>query len=207
MNISYNFNVLFLENDSNKLAALLSELKTHQNKLSSSLAGSLNKKIFKTLQASLSEVIKIIDAIKDRIIFIHHPSVGLSDHYNLIVSYDSLYQLPQAVGLITLNRKNFKERKTIELSSLITAFRNLDLSENIDDRFRVKGAGSSIIHFCKKVGKEHEAKYLYLEAALSAKSFYERFGFKNLNPEIIDNEVDIDPFGMKRISMILDLEE
>lgn len=132
--------------------------------------------------------------------------MGLTDKYKIVIAYDAS-NIPQALALVLLNRDDVKERKSIELYSLITSVWNLNYPQNINHPNRVKGAGSSIIEFCKNLGIKHQAKYLYLEGAKSALSFYEKHGFEQVNPEFVDNRFGEDRFGVKRTPMFFDLEE
>lgn len=201
------FDVKFLENDGNKLANLIPDLQEHQDTISQAQPYnySNNKNLFKLFQTSLMEVLKIQNIIKDRIIDIHYKT-GLADKYKIIVAYDSTYKIPQAIGILKLEQENLKGEKSIELYSIITAFRNLNCPQNIHAPYRVKGAGSSIIQFCKEIGKQQKAKYLYLEAASCALGFYEKLGFKKVNLEAAAEGFGEDDFGIARTPMVLDLE-
>jgi hypothetical protein len=63
------------------------------------------------------------------------------------------------------------------------------------------------MEFCKKLGVEHKAKYLYVVGAPGALSFYEAHGFKRVDPELIDNRFGDDLFANTRTPMFFDLEE
>ncbi len=69
---------------------------------------------------------------------------------------------------------------------------------------RVKGAGSSIIEFCKKFAKENRAEYIYLEAALTAESFYKKHGFSRLSSGSVEGQGNE---ATARQPMIFDLEK
>jgi len=201
---SVTFDVRILENNGQELAQLLPGLAAHHNKVSS--YAKKDMKLFGMCHASSSESSKIRDVVRDRIVDIHY-NMGLSDKYKIIVSYDSTHKLPQALALLMPNRENFKERKCIELASLITAYWNLNCPENAQEPRRVKGAGSSIIELCKKIGREHQAKYLHLEAASAAMSFYEKHGFKRVDPDVSYSCLDEFTVALIRIPMFFDLEE
>lgn len=210
------FDIKILENDGIELAKLLPQLAEHGEKIQEyigsvyqedpSFSQESNKKIFGVFNTSLMELMKITNVIKDRIIDIHY-KMGLSDKYKIVVAYDVSNKLPQAIALVLLDREDVKGRKSIELYSLITSVWNLNCPKNINHPNRVKGAGSSIIEFCKKLGIEYKAKYLYLVGAPGALSFYDAHGFKRVCPELIDNRFGEDLFANKRTPMFFDLEE
>lgn len=212
--VSDRFNVKILEDDGKELAQLLPQIVKHGKTLEEyirdisladpNLSQENNKKIFNIFFDSLMELAKITNVVKDRIVDIHY-KMGLSDKYKIIVAYDAVNQLPQATGLVLLDREDVKGRKSIELYSLITSLWNLNCPQNADHPNRVKGAGASIVEFCKKLGAEQQAKYLYLLGAPGALSFYEKHGFKRVYPERtnIQDEENI----CMRIPMVFDLED
>ena len=206
------FDVKILENEGTELAKLVPHIAKHQEKGQEYIGSTYladptfsqenSNKMFALFNTSLMELWKINNVVKDRIIDIHY-KMELSDKYKIVVAYDATTKLPQAMGLVLLDREEVKGRKSVELYSLITSIWNLNCPQNINHPNRVKGAGSSIIEFCKKLGIEHQAKYLYLAGAPGALSFYETHGFKRMNPESVDNKEDL----FDRIPMLFDLEE
>lgn len=211
--VSDRFNVKILE-DGKELAQLLPQFVRHEKTLEGyigvvsladpSLSQENNKKLFSLFFTSLMEVVKITNVVKDRIVDIHY-KMGLSDKYKIIVAYDTANQLPQAMGLVLLDREDVKERKSIELYSLITSLWNLNCPQNANHPNQVKGAGASIVEFCKKLGAEQQAKYLYLVGAPGALPFYEKHGFKRVYPELTNTKAEENL--CKRIPMVFDLED
>lgn len=205
---STRFDIKILENGEVELTKLLSHIAEQQKKVQECL-GSIhladpglsqesNKKIFGIFSASLMELLKINTVVSDF-------QKGMATKHKIVVAYDVSNQLPQAMGLVLLNREDFKGKKGIELYSLITSIWNLNYPQNSNHPHRVKGAGSSIVEFCKKLGAEHQAEYLYLMGAPGALSFYERLGFKR-DPEFAENGSKEDLFAIKRTPMFCDLE-
>lgn len=211
--VSDRFNVKILEDDAKEMAQLLPQFVKDEKTLEGyigavsltdpSLSQENNKKLFSLFFTSLLELVKITNVVKDRIVDIHY-KMGLSDKYKIIVAYDANL-LPQAMGLVLLDREDVKGRKSIELYSLITSLWNLNCPQNADHPNRVKGAGASILDFCKKLGAEQQAKYLYLVGAPGALSFYEKHGFRRVYPELANSKAEENP--CKRIPMFFDLED
>lgn len=209
------FEIKVLENEGFELAKLLPHLENHRKKGEEYMfsiylkdpnnSQESDKSLLGVFHTSLMELNKINGAVKDRIIDIHY-KMGLSEKYKIVVAYDASTKLPQAMALVLLDRDDVKGRKSIELYSLITSIWNLNCPQNINHPNRVKGAGSSIIEFCKKLGVEHKAKYLYLLGAPGALSFYEAHGFKRVDPELIDNRFGEDLYANMRTPMFFDLE-
>lgn len=208
------FDVRILE-DGTEIAKLIPHTTEHQDKIVEYLgaiyeadptfAQETNKKIFSVFNTSLLELLKIINIVKDRIVDIHY-KMGLSDKYKIVVAYDTNSKIPQALGLVITDRPNLKDGKCIELFSLITSVWNLNCPQNENHPNRVKGAGSSIIEFCKKLGVEHKAKYLYLTGATSALPFYEAHGFKPVRSDAVENKLEAQFFATTRVPMFFDLE-
>lgn len=211
--VSNNFNIkiLELESDQEELKKLAPQFCDHKAKIQQYLGGiyeeeeglaqGKNQKIIALFRTSWMELMKVEETVTDRI-----NQTDLTQKYKIVVAYDSCHQLPQAIGLVLLDRKEFEGRKTIELHSLITSVWNLNCPQNLNHPHQVRGAGSSIINFCKKLGVENHAKFLYLSAAFSAVPFYESHNFKLVNLEDRDRLLEEDPFAMNRIDMFLDLE-
>lgn len=205
------FNVIFLENDGKELAKLIPDLVTHQNKIQQlqPQCYETDKELFKIYNTSLIEAMKISNAVKEKIVDYHY-KLGMADKYKIVVSYDSKNKLPQAIGILVLDRKNINEKyaKSIEIYALITAFKNLKYSQNAANTNRLPGAGSSLIKFFKEIGKENKVDCLYVEVPTCAIEFYKKHDFKPLYPqETTDSRWGEDPFGLARIPMIFDLTE
>lgn len=177
------FDVRVLNDDGNKLAHLIPYCNEHQQKAeklqqsfySENPSAYLTSSVSQVIFTSMMELMKIQNIVKDRIVDIHY-KMGLADKYKIVVAFDA-DQLPQAIGILRLDREAINGSRCIELYSIITAIWNINIPQNDNHPNRVKGAGSSIIEFCKKFAKESQAKYVYLEAAPTAESFYKKHGF------------------------------
>lgn len=178
------------EKDSKALARVMTYLDEQTTKISATLAPSSENPVTISetviLRTSLIETTKFTALIPRVVMFIDHETplpqnniMTLAGDYNseIVVSYDS-HATPQAFGLLLLNSQEFRGQKAITLHSIITAFRNLRCPQAEREPNRVKGAGSSIIDFCKKEGRGLGAKYLQLVAATEAISFYKKHNFK-----------------------------
>lgn len=109
---------------------------------------------------------------------------------NLVVSYDDK-EIPQAFALLRENQP-FQDQQALELNSIITAYRNLPYPETNQEPNKVKGAGSSIIDFCKTACKEQQASYLHLQAADTALSFYEKHGLQKVPSKAPDVQAGLE---------------
>lgn len=213
--IRYHFDVRVLDNSGEELVKLIPQLDRHDAELGNLmeeiqhsdllLSQDANRKLYSIIVASLVEVTNIQKVVRDRIIDIHY-KMGLSDKYKIVVAYDTVHQLPQAIGLVVLNQSKIQGKNTVGLYSLITSIWNLNFPKNENHPHRVKGAGSAIMEYCKNLGVESQAKYLYITAPPGAIPFCEKHGFKRLNPVSIENGMESDPVGIMRTGMYFDLE-
>lgn len=189
------FEVKFI-NNINDLKSLYSTVEDFQKQTTEILRNG-DSKFANIFQDCLAELLTIKEVIANKL-----KNDSLHKEYKIVVSYDSLHQMTQAIGVFSL-----KNNQTTELFALTTAVWNIDPSLC---KYHVKGAGTSIINFCINEANINSSKEICLEATNSAISFYERFHFKKKN-ESQNQALDIPPkddfsYMFQRTPMFLNLK-
>ena len=162
------------------------------------LLSSTDDKSRRIFQSSILTLINLQTILSDKL------KNGKEYKYQkIVVAYDLKHKVIQAVASF----KPFHEldkKMYVELSNIATAYWNIDCAQNLSEKYRVRGAGTSIVESCirfsKLIGLQGK---VYLEAADSAIVFYKKFSFRYVVSPVEEKSKEEDLFSLRRTPMIL----
>ena len=171
--MSIQFDVQIIDDPSGleSVKALAQDYSEHAEKLVQECTDEKVRKIFADNSSTMKNIYEAIDLKLDPLM-----SEGLTKH-KIVVSYDSQH-IVQAIAIIQPEYEYLPENenniiKCSELCFLATAYWNIDCPNTKDER-KVKGAGTSIVNFCRQLGKQFgSGGKIFLEAYTSSIEFYQ----------------------------------
>lgn len=103
---------------------------------------------------------------------------------------DEALGLPQAIALTKKESRNLENGRFVKIAHIATNPNNIRSKVNESELTRIEGASTAIInHLAQRCLKEG-ADGIYLEATATARPFYEKMGFKALDPKTVKLDED-----------------